>query len=82
MNEPSKNLKKVSCENKEQALKELTEFMNKECKAGGIHYFHKVELICGCSKCESTFTVDEQIMKEVDIDQLLHLNRALYGKKT
>ena len=85
LNGLSKNLKKVSCKNREQALKELTKFISKKCKAGDKHDFHhdfhKVQLTYSCSKCKSTFTVDERIMKEIDIDQLLHLDRALYGKK-
>ncbi len=76
MNEQSKNLKKISCKTKEEVLEEIGKFINKECDKGGEHIFHKIKLICGCSKCGSTFTVDEQIMKTVDIDRLIN------GKKT
>lgn len=71
-----KNLKKVSCQNKEQVLAKLGKFINKDCDKGGVHIFHKVELKCGCSKCGSTFTIDENIIKVVDIDRILD------GKKT
>lgn len=76
MNKQQKNLKRVHCKDKEQLLEELDKFINKECSEGGEHIFHKIELKCGCSKCGSTFTIDEQIMKTVDIDRLIN------GKKT
>ncbi len=72
MNEQQKKLRKVQCQNKEEALKQLGKFINKECGEGGVHIFHKIKLICGCSKCGSTFTVDENIMKTVDIDRLIN----------
>ncbi len=76
MSKQTKNLKRVHCKNKEQVLAELGKFINKDCDKGGVHIFHKVELKCGCSKCGNTFTIDENIMKTVDIDWLIN------GKKT
>lgn len=72
MKEPSKNLRKVVCKNKEHVLEELDKFINKGCDNGGKHDFHKIELVCGCSKCNSTFTVDKQVMEEVDIDKIIN----------
>ena len=66
-----KNLKKVSCQNKEQALREINDFINKGCEDGSKHDFHKVSLVCKCSKCDSTFTVDENIMKVVNVERIL-----------
>ena len=76
MNEQQKNLKKVHCQNKEQALDQLSKFIDKECSKGGTHTFYKVEVTYGCPKCGSTFSVDKNIMKTVDIDGLIN------GKKT
>lgn len=76
MNKPQKNLKKVSCKSKEQVLEEIGKFIDKECSKGSVHIFHKIKLICGCSKCGCTFTIDEQIMKTVDIDELINVKKT------
>lgn len=71
MKEQPKNLKRILCKSKEHVLEELNKFINKKCEKGGKHDFYKVELVCGCSKCNSTFTIDKKIMEEVDIDKIL-----------
>jgi predicted nucleic-acid-binding Zn-ribbon protein len=76
LNEQSKNLKKVSCKNKEEALDQINKFISKDCSEGGKHTFYKVEITYGCPKCGSTFSVDKQIIATVDIDRLIN------GKKT